>query len=78
MMQTVWNVFSGEQFGRMMETASAAVWGTEPPMPFVPGMGEAPVARPFAAHWRQCGWDMGSPEYSETGYWENQTSRSLK
>ena len=77
MMQTVWNVFSGEQFGRMMETASAAAWGTEPPMPFVPGMGEAPVARPFAAHWRQCGWDMGSPEYSETGYWENQTSRSL-
>ena len=75
MMQTVWNMIAGEKFGITMEAASAAAWGTPQPPPHVPNMGEAPVPRPFATHWRQCGWDMGTPEYSETGYLERQVNR---
>ena len=75
MMQTVWHQMAGEKFGTMMEAAAAAAWGTPPPPLFVPNMGEAPVPRPFVTHWRQCGWDMGTPEYAETGYLERQIRR---
>ena len=76
MLQTIWNQFKAVWFGVIMEEASCAAWGTKFSTPYTsvkPGKPLEP--RPFADHWRQCGWDMGTPEYSETGYFERQMTR---
>ena len=77
-LQTTWGVFKGQWFGIMMEEGACAAWGTEHTHPYAPvKFGSSMEPRPFAAHWRQCGWDMGTPEYSETGYSQRQMSRNV-
>ena len=75
MLATTWNGVSGRAFADAMERSAAAAWGTEPPKSFVPKFGEPGVPGPFATHWRQCGWDMGTPDYEDTGHSPHQLSR---
>ena len=67
-LETVWHHYRGTEFAMMMETSACGAWGKE----------RIPRVRrgsPFATHWRQCGWDMGITEYSETGFYDRQVTR---
>ena len=78
MLATTWNVVSGKAFAEAMERTAAGAWGTEPPKAFKPRFGEPAIPSPFVTHWRQCGWDMGTPDYEETGFIRHQTSREQR
>ena len=69
-LQTVWHHYRGSDFARRMEISACAVWGR----------GRAATGRHqggpvFATHWRQCGWDAGVKDYSETGFFSSQVTR---
>ena len=68
-LETVWNHYRGHKFAQAFERSACAAWGK---------CRERPPRRQggfaFSMHWRKCGWDMGGPEYSETGLWGSQVS----
>ncbi len=68
-LETVWNHYRGHKFAQAFERSACAAWGK---------CRERPPRRQggfaFSMHWRKCGWDMGVPEYSETGLWGSQVS----
>ena len=75
-LQTVWDRFGHERFGRTVADGASAAWGSPayagPKIPF----GAAPVPHPATTHWRQTGWDMGIDGYAETGWIDVQVNRN--
>lgn len=69
-LQTIWNEYRGGPFARMMETAACSAWGRGDSTSGWSALG-------FATHWRECGHDMGIDDYSETGYYSNQSTRDV-
>ena len=69
-LQTVWHHYRGQDFARMMETSSCAVWNGD-----IRATGWSATA--FRTHWRQVGWDAGVREFEETGYFDRQVTRDI-
>lgn len=67
-LETVWHHYRGLEFVNMVEISACGAWGAQRKDPNRRG-------RPFAINWRRCGWDMGTPEYEETGFFDRQVSR---
>ena len=67
-LETVWHHYRGIEFANMMEASACGAWGTE-------WRKSGRRGKPFATHWRQCGWDMGLTDYAETGFFGRQVSR---
>lgn len=66
-LETVWHHFGGARFPAMVQVAACGAWGH----------GERTGNGHFSAAWRWGCWDMGSPDYKESGWYDNQVSRDI-
>ena len=71
-LETVWHHYRGREFAMMMESSACGAWG-HGRTTLGPGRGQGGPR--FSTHWRQCGWDMGITDYSETGLYDRQVTR---
>ena len=68
-LETTWHHCKGQEFGMMMSASACGAWGSGRPHPWRQG------GYVFATHWRQCGWDMGTIDYADTGFYSRQVTR---